>query len=172
METHIAIIMGSAVLPGGRPSKAMQRRVRAALDLRFEFPSLIFVPTGGNLQRWGHCESDVMTALLKDAGVVNENIIQETDSKDTLQSIAFCAQTIKKLPEVVTVIVCSDSFHLPRCRLLLSILGISSIHRPMPGGKKSLGFIRWTYYCIREAVAIPVDAVLLLLKRFHGKLPK
>lgn len=172
METHIAIIMGSAVLPDGRPGKAMQRRVRAALDLHFEFRNLIFLPTGGNLKRWGRCESDVMTALLKDAGVGNENIIQETDSKDTLQSIAFCAQTIKKLPDAVTVVVCSDSFHLPRCRLLLSILGISSIHRPMPGGKKSLGFIRWAYYCIREGFAIPVDAVLLLSKKYLGKLPK
>ena len=165
METHIAIIMGSAVLPDGRPSKAMQRRVRAALDLRFEFRNLTFLPTGGNIQRWGRRESDVMAELLKNAGVDDENIIQESESKDTLQSISFCAQTLKKLPDLSTVVVCSDSFHLPRCRLLLYILGISSVRRPMPGGKKSLGFIRWACYCMREAVAIPVDAVLLLIKR-------
>ena len=172
MQTHIAIIMGSAVLPDGKPSKAMQRRVRAALDLRFEFRNLIFLPTGGNIQKWGHCESDVMTMLLKEAGVADESIIRETDSKDTLQSIAFCAHAIKKLPDISTIIVCSDSFHLLRCRLLLSILGMSSLHRPMPGGKKSLGIIRWVYYCSREAVAIPVDVVLLLLKKILGKLPK
>ena len=149
----------------------MRRRVRAALNLRFEFHNLIFLPTGGNIQKWGHCESDVMTMLLKDAGVADDRIIQETDSKDTLQSIAYCAHAIRKLPDVAAIVVCSDSFHLPRCRLLLSILGISLIHRPMPGGMKSLGITRWIYYCSREAVAIPVDVVLLFLKKILEKRP-
>ncbi len=169
METHIVIIMGSAVSFDGRPSKAMRRRVKAALDLRHEFHNLIFLPTGGNIQRWGRSEASVMHKLLNGAGIDDERIIQETDSKNTLQSITYCAQKIKKLPDVATVIVCSDSFHLSRCRLLLSILGIHSDHRPMPGGRKSLGFTRWAYYCAREAVAIPVDAALLLFFKILGK---
>jgi uncharacterized SAM-binding protein YcdF (DUF218 family) len=169
MEKHIAIIMGSAVLPDGKPSDAMRRRVKAALDLRNEFKDLLFLPTGGNIQRWGRSEADVMKGLLKDAGINNNNTIQETDSKNTLQSITYCARKIKKLPDIVTVVVCSDSFHLPRCRLLLSILGIHSNHRPMPGGRKSLGFTRWAYYCAREAVAIPVDVALLLFFKIIGK---
>jgi vancomycin permeability regulator SanA len=169
METHIAIIMGSAVLPDGRPSATMRRRVKAALDLRHEFKDLLFLPTGGNKQRWGRSEAEVMKRLLKDAGGDNDNTIEETDSKNTLQSITYCTRKIKELPDVVTVVVCSDSFHLPRCRLLLSILGIHSNHRAMPGGRKSLGFTRWSYYCAREAVAIPVDVVLLLFFRILGK---
>jgi uncharacterized SAM-binding protein YcdF (DUF218 family) len=162
MKTPIAIIMGSAVLSDGRPSNAMRRRVKAALYLRHEFHNLIFLPTGGNLQRWGRSEADVMKGLLTDAGVGNDSIIQETDSKNTLQSLTYCARKIKKLPDVATVFVCSDSFHLPRCRLLLSILGIHPDYRPMPRGIKSLGLARWSYYCAREAVAIPVDTALLL----------
>jgi len=169
METHIAIIMGSAVSPDGRPSDAMRRRVKAALYLRHEFRNLIFLPTGGNIQRWGRSEASVMHKLLNGAGINDERIIQETDSKNTLQSITYCAQKIKKLPEVVTVIVSSDSFHLPRCRLLLFILGVHSDHRPMPGGRKSLGLARWAFYCVREAVAIPVDAALLLYYKALAK---
>lgn len=171
METHIAIIMGSAVLSDGRPSQAMRRRVKAALDLRSEFSNLVFLPTGGNIQRWGRCEAEVMTGLLKDAGVDSKSTILETNSKNTLQSLSFCARKIKKLPDDVTVIVCSDTFHLARCRLLLSILGIHSSYRPMPGGRRSLGFFRWAYYCAREAVAIPVDTVLLLFLKILGKIP-
>ena len=169
MKTNIAIIMGSAVSTDGRPSQAMQRRVKAALHLRHELQNLIFLPTGGNSERWGHSEAEVMTGLLKDAGVRNDSIIRETDSKNTLQSLSNCARKIKKLPDVVTVIVCSDSFHLPRCRLLLSIMGIYSSYRTMPRGRKSLGFARWAHYCAREAVAIPVDTTILLFYKILRK---
>lgn len=161
--------MGSAVLRDGRPSNAMRRRVKAALHLRHEFHSLIFLPTGGNIERWGHSEADVMTGLHKDAGVRNDSIIRETDSKNTLQSLTNCASKIKKLPDGVPVVVCSDSFHLPRCRLLLSILGIHSDYRPMPRGIKSLGFARWAYYCAREAIAIPADTTILLFYKILRK---
>ena len=147
----------------------MRRRVEAALDLEYGFKNLIFLPTGGNSRRWGRSEAEVMTRLLTDAGVENENIFPETDSSNTLESLTNCARMIKRFPDSVRVVVCSDSFHLPRCRLLLAILGIGSDKRPMPRGLPSLGFVRWAYYSAREALAIPVDTILLLLYRMLGK---
>ena len=169
MKANIAIIMGSAVSSEGRPSKAMRRRVKAALGLRHEFQNLIFLPTGGNLERWGHSEAEVMTGLLKEAGVDTESIIQETESRNTLQSLTFCARKIKQQSDIATIVVCSDSFHLPRCRLLLSLLGIHTDRRPMPHGFRSVGLARWAYYCAREAVAIPVDTALLIFYKIFRK---
>ena len=169
MKANIAIIMGSAVSTDGRPSQAMRRRVKAALDLRHEIKNLIFLPTGGNLERWGHSEAEIMTGLLKDAGVDNESIIQETASRNTLQSLTYCARKIKQRSDIATIVVCSDSFHLTRCRFLLSLLGIQSDRRPMPHGIRSMGFARWAYYCAREAVAIPVDTAMLIFCKIFRK---
>jgi uncharacterized SAM-binding protein YcdF (DUF218 family) len=169
MKANIAIIMGAAVSSDGRPSQAMRRRVKAALGLRHEFKNLIFLPTGGNLERWGHSEAEIMTGLLKDAGIDGESIIQETESRNTLQSLTYCARKIKQRCDIATIVVCSDSFHLPRCRFLLSLLGMHSDRRPVPHGLRSMGFARWAYHCAREAVAIPVDTALLIFYKIFRK---
>ena len=169
MKKNIAIIMGSAVTADGRPSQAMRRRVTAALGLRQKLQNLIFLPTGGNTERWGYSEAEIMAGMLRDAGVPDNSIILETKSRNTLESLTFCARKIKHHPDVVSVVVCSDSFHLPRCRLIMSILGIHPDHHSMPRGIMSLGFTRWAYYCAREAAAIPVDTAMLLFFKIFRK---
>jgi hypothetical protein len=49
------------------------------------------------------------------------------------------------------------------------IMGIHSARRPMPSARKSLGLARWAYSCVREAVAIPLDAALLLFYKALAK---
>jgi hypothetical protein len=39
----------------------------------------------------------------------------------------------------------------------------------MPSARKSLGLARWAYSCVREAVAIPLDAALLLFYKALAK---
>ena len=160
--------MGSAVLADGSPSEGMRRRVAAALDLREEFNDLIFIPTGGVAPDRFRSEADVMKDLLLHAGVKSKCIIPETSAKNTLQNTINSAHIIQKLPLSGTVIVCSDNYHIPRCRVLLYLMGVSTISRPMPGGEKTSGWMRRAYIYCREAVAIPVDiAILFILKAFR-----
>ena len=170
MEKAIVIIMGSAVLPDGRPGPAMLRRVDAALKLRSEFEDLIFIPSGGIVQNRPCSEAEVMRALLIEAGVDSERIIMESESKNTLQNVIHSVRIIRRFPAFRNVIVCSDDYHILRCRLLLYLMGISTLPRPMPTARNEVGWMRWVYFWVREAVAIHVQVFLLLIYKYFPKM--
>lgn len=160
--------MGSAVLPDGRPGPAMRRRVNAALKLQDEFEDLIFIPSGGIVQNRTFSEAERMRDLLIEAGVNSERIFMETESKNTLHNVINSARIIRQFPATRNVIVCSDNYHILRCRMLLYLMRIPTIYRPMPGGRMTTGRIRRGYFYMREAVAIPVQVIKLsLLKLFR-----
>ena len=161
--------MGSSVLPDGTPGVAMRRRVEAALDLIDEFNDLIFIPTGGIFQDRPCSEAEAMKDMLIEAGVKNECIIPEPEAKNTFQNIINSAHIIKKLSFSTDVIVCSDNYHIPRCRALLHLLGVPTISRPMPSGRSVTGWKRWAYFYCREAVAIPIHIIMLLIFKAFRK---
>ena len=161
--------MGSAVSEDGTPGEAMRRRVEAALELRDEFREILFIPTGGIFPARPRTEAAAMKDLLVEAGIAKENIILEGESKNTLQNSINTAAIIKKLPSPKTIIVCSDNYHIPRSRILLHLMGISTTNRPMPSGRQTDGWIRWTYFWCREAIAIPVHVGMLLFLKALGK---
>ena len=165
----IAIIMGSAVLPDGRPGPALQRRVNAALKLQHEFEDLIFIASGGIVKNSPCSEAEAMRVLLIEAGVDNQRIFLEDRSKNTLQNVIHSATIIRQFQTAGNVIVCSDNYHTLRCRLLLYLMGISTIYRPMPDAKSEVGWMRWMYFCVRETVAIPVQAFFLLILKLFRK---
>ena len=168
ISNTIVIIMGCGVSEEGTPGQAMRRRVGAALKLCDEFSDIIFIPTGGILPNRPFSEADAMKALLIEAGIDSQSIILETEAKKTLQNIINTAAIIKTMSSPGDVIVCSDNYHIPRSRILLQLMGISTIYRPMPSGRQTIGWKRWAYFCCREALAIPIQVIMLLiLKAFH-----
>ncbi|MGD8762073.1 MAG: YdcF family protein [Desulfobacteraceae bacterium] len=169
MEKTIVIIMGSAVLPDGRPGPALRRRVNAALKLQGEFEELIFIPSGGIVKNRPCPEAEAMRALLIEAGVNGERIFMEDKSKNTLENVIHSVRIIRQFPATCNVIVCSDDYHILRCRVLLHLMGISTFYRPMPGARKEAGWMRWMYFCVREAVAIPVQVFFLFILKFFRK---
>jgi len=112
-----------------------------------------------------------MRTLLIEAGVDSERIVMESESKNTLQNVIHSVRIIRQFPATCNVIVCSDDYHILRCRLLLYLVGISTLYRPMPTARDEVGWMRWVYFWVREAVAIPVHVIqLLLLKLFRKEL--
>lgn len=170
MQNTIVVIMGAAVLPDGSPGAGMRRRVAAALRLRDEFNDLIFIPTGGIAPGRPRSEAAAMKDLLLKAEVKNECIIPETRAKNTLQNTKYTSEMIRKFPSDCSVIVCSDTYHIPRCRVLLYLMGIPTISRHMPSGIKTAGRMRWACYYIREAAAIPFDVIRLMITRILKKI--
>ncbi len=161
--------MGSSVSADGTPGGAVRRRVGAALQLGDEFSNLTYLLTGGILPDRPCSEAEAMQNLLMEAGVDSQFIILESKSKNTLQNSINTATIIKNMPAPDTVIVCSDNYHLPRSRILLHLMGISTTYRPMPSGRQAAGWIRWAYFWCREAIAIPIHVVMLLILKALGK---
>ncbi len=158
------MIMGAAVKPDGTPSGAMLRRVGGALMLGQKSSDPFYIATGG-VGRWGTAEADVMKAELEAHGVSASRIETETASSDTLSSIVNCARIIRAHKSVDAIFVCSDRYHIPRCRWLFHLLGIPTRPTPMPSGLRANGLLRWSYYYLREFLAFPVDTLLLRVRR-------
>ena len=164
MSTAVFVILGAAVWPGGVPSNAMRRRVAGALDSARGYPGARFLVTGG-LGRNPPSEAKVMQQLLLEAGIVEEQILLDEDSTDTLESVINCGRILRKLPDVGQIFICTDGYHALRTRWLFYLRGMRTRAGCVPSGRRQMGLGRWLYYCLREVPAMVQDTVLLLASR-------
>ena len=154
MTSEIVVIFGAAVAQDGRPSPALARRVAAAITYG-KSRDAAFLVTGGAVAA-ATPEAEVMAALLRDAGIADARIIEEPYARNTLESVRRCLPLVSTVRRVV---LCSDDFHLPRCRWLFALAGVhaaSVAARPQ---------YRRLWPIVREALAIPVDTVCWLFGR-------
>jgi vancomycin permeability regulator SanA len=158
----VLVILGAAVWSGGRASNAMRRRVKGALLSARDVPSALFLVSGG-VGKHPPSEAAVMSALLREAGVPEKNILLDEASGDTLQSIRNCVRILRSLPSFAEVVVCSDVYHIPRCRWLFRLYGISTRAGQIPSGRSENKALRWWYYYLREIAAVPWDTLIVLI---------
>ncbi len=160
----VIVIFGAAVRSGGGPSTTLRWRVEAAAAFGRRFAAPLFLPTGG-VGRFGPSEASVMANLLTAHGVPRERILLEETGSDTFSSARAVARLLREQGVTAPVFAASSGYHLPRCVLLLRAFGVraSAAGPPwVPAGS------RWgarCYWWLREAAALPYDAVLALLVR-------
>jgi uncharacterized SAM-binding protein YcdF (DUF218 family) len=163
------ILFGAAVRPGGRPSGVLRRRIEGAYSAWRLMPDAALLLTGG-VGRHGPAEALVMRERLLAKGVPEPAMILEPTARDTLESALACAAILRARGDAGRVWVCTSAFHAPRCRLLMRLLGFRAGHVRIPPGHHagpSLKLLLWT---LKEFVALPWDALLVLLHR-AGLLP-
>jgi uncharacterized SAM-binding protein YcdF (DUF218 family) len=148
------------------PSPALRRRVAAALAAAADAGDARFLPTGA-VGRHAPSEAEVMRRLLAGAGVAAERIVVEEQGTDTLSSLRHCARIVRESGGG-RVVVCSDAYHLPRCRAVLRALGVRAEAAPAAGARSALGARRLAWAIAREAVATPWDVALALALRAAG----
>jgi uncharacterized SAM-binding protein YcdF (DUF218 family) len=158
------VIFGALLRPDGSPSETLRRRVAGAAQAGAGLRSPIYVVTGA-MARGGRTEAAVMRELLLGHGVAEASIVVEDASDDTLASALNVRRILARRGDVGRVFVASSAYHIPRCQLLLRLLGISAGAVAMDSDLPWLGLPRWTYYLLREAVATPFDAALMLTAR-------
>lgn len=168
MRNDYLVIFGAAVRPDGTPSHTLVCRVAGAVALADGRPNTKFVVSGG-VGKYGPAEALVMKKMLLNAGIPEERIITECQSRNTLSSILHCKEILDSLPDVGNVTVCSSAYHNPRCRLLFRIVGIEAGIPKMPSELQALGWRKWIYYHLREPLAIVWDALVLLGMRLLGR---
>jgi vancomycin permeability regulator SanA len=156
----ILVVMGAAVWPGGVPSKAMLRRIDSALANNPDGDA-VFIVSGG-VGANPPSEAQAMRQLLLTAGIPSTQIRLDEESKNTLSSIRNCAKLIRLIPHS-RVLVCSDRYHIPRCRWLFRLLGIKTEAATVASGRAGNGYIFWFSYYMREVLACPWDTLLLVL---------
>ena len=158
------IVFGAAVLRGGVPSGTLRRRVEGAYRFAAQLPAPIYIVSGAR-GRFGPAEAVVMRDLLLGFGVRADDILVEEQSRDTLQTAVNSWRLLRRRPDVGQIYVCSSSYHLPRCRMLVRMLGLPAAAAPMPGDRAATGTVSWAWSVFRETIALPYDAIAMAVVR-------
>ncbi|MEN0064469.1 MAG: YdcF family protein [Myxococcota bacterium] len=107
------VVAGCRVMPDGRPSPALARRVRLAVRLFQEGRAPLLVCTGGKgIPVPPLSEAQAAARLAVSLGVPQTAVLEEGESRTTWENASFTA----KLLEAERVCVVSDSCHIFRCR--------------------------------------------------------
>jgi len=164
----VIVVFGAGVRPDGRPSTALRWRVEAAAAFGARHADPLFLPTGG-VGRFGPSEASVMASLLRGRGVPAERILLEETASDTLASARAVARLLRAQGIAAPVFAASSLYHLPRCLLLLRLLGVPAGAALPPAVPAATRWWRRGYWWLREVPALPYDAALAVLLRLSGK---
>ncbi|MET0274397.1 MAG: YdcF family protein [Phenylobacterium sp.] len=157
------VIFGAAVRADGRPSPALARRIGYGLLAASAAPDALILCSGA-VGREGPSEASVMAEALVGRGVDSARIVLDEESRDTLQS-AVKAAWFARDRGLSKLVVCSDAYHIPRIRLLLGALGVPTVAGPVAPGRAGTRLSHWTRMRLREALAIPYDLAIVLVRR-------
>jgi vancomycin permeability regulator SanA len=163
MDRPAIVIFGAAVMPDGRPSPSLLRRIGYGLKAAAEHPDAPILCSGG-VGRTGPSEASIMARVLRGQGVASDRLVLDEASLDTLQSVIAAARFVRRRGRGVAV-VCSDRYHLPRIRLMLGALGVATVSEPTKPGLDGTRRRYWIRMHLREALAIPYDLGIVLARR-------
>jgi uncharacterized SAM-binding protein YcdF (DUF218 family) len=158
------VVFGAALRPDGSPSGVLRRRIEGAAAVYRGLGEAMVIVTGGQGHN-GPPEAKVMRYRLIAAGIPSEHIVVEDRARDTLESVVLCDAILRRHTDVNLVVPCTSGFHQPRCRALLRLAGWRVRLFRMPSDRPHVGPVRWAAYLAKEALALPYDAGLLVLRR-------
>lgn len=145
VKSNYVIVLGAG-LNKDKPKKVLKNRLDKAIDYYHEYPTTIFIVSGGLGKNQNVTESYAMKSYLNQNGVPLAQIIEENKSTSTFENLMFSKT---KIPSNNSVGVISNDFHLYRAKYFGKQLNLnlSGIYAETP----SLGLV--SYY-LRESIAI------------------
>jgi uncharacterized SAM-binding protein YcdF (DUF218 family) len=128
-SSRVAVVLGTQVLPGGRPSRTLEARVRHAARLYVEGEAGLLIPTGGH-GRHPPSEAEVMARILREEGVPEESVLPEDRALNTWDSARLVAGMAGRLG-VGSVVVVTDPLHCVRAVAAFRRAGLMAWAEPV-----------------------------------------
>ena len=138
-EIQVAVVLGTEVLSGGRPSRTLAARVRHAAGLYERGRVRLIIATGG-LGKHPPAEADVMGRVLGEEGVPDQAVMLEDRALNTWDSARFVTGMAKRLG-VSDVLVVTDPLHCVRSVAAFEQAGLGALAEPVYGSPMWRG--RW-----------------------------
>jgi len=130
-RTRVAVVLGTQVLPGGRPSRTLEARVRWAARLYAEGEAGLLIPTGG-IGEHPPSEAEVMARILREEGVPEDAVLLEDRALNTWDSARLVARMADRLG-VKSVVVVTDPLHCVRTVAAFERAGLIAWAEPVYG---------------------------------------
>ena len=125
----VAVVLGTQVLAGGRPSRTLEARVRHAARLYAEGKVALIIPSGG-LGDHPPSEAEVMARILREQGVPEGDLLLEDRALNTWDSARLVAGMAEKLG-VGGVLVVTDPLHCVRTVAAFEKVGLGAWAEPV-----------------------------------------
>jgi len=155
------VVLGARVRPDGRPSAALERRMRVAISLYQAGAAPRLVLSGGGQRAVP--EAEVMRDLALAAGVPASALIIEPRSRTTLENASETAKLLAPDGHDAVILV-TDSYHAFRARLLFRIAGLTVIGVQTA----SVPLRPLLAMAAAECVKLPVNLVRALIAQGRG----
>ena len=104
-----------------------------------------------------------MAAMLEAAGVPASAVVVEGTAPDTLASVIACTRLLRQRGYKGPVALASSAYHLPRCLVLMRMMGWQVMRVPPPPVPAARRWGRRWFWRVREVAAVPWDVLLLSL---------
>lgn len=150
--TRAIVVLGAAVLKGGRPSPPLRRRVRHAVELHRSLEDSVLILSGG-LGRNPPSEARAMRELALSQGVDDICILLEENSINSRENIQNSIALMRRA-NLAELHVVSDDYHVPRVRLYAALAGIEATFHGAPSRAAGEGSLRLAFYRAREIVGM------------------
>jgi uncharacterized SAM-binding protein YcdF (DUF218 family) len=130
-EIQVAVVLGTEVLSGGRPSSTLAARVHHAAGLYARRRVRLIIATGG-VGKHPPAEAEVMGRVLGEEGVPDDAVMLEDMALNTWDSARFVTGMAKRLG-VSDVLVVTDPLHCVRTVAAFERAGLGAWSEPVYG---------------------------------------
>lgn len=160
MRADVIVVLGAAFRSDGTVSPALLRRLERGLALYRAGAAPRLLLTGGapGEDADTRSEADAMAEFARATGVPEVDLVLEPEARNTRQNAAKAAAIMARQGWGRALLV-TDSFHMPRARLLFRARGVEVISAPAADAPKRL----WPW--LREAGALARDLSVVLAWR-------
>ena len=127
-DPQVMVILGCQLHDWG-PSVMLQDRLDKALEYLEDHPDMTVVVSGGQGENEPTSEAEGMADYLEAHGISRDNIILETQSRNTNQNLRYSIQHLADAGFDITgkIVIVSNGFHLTRARMLAERIGLVDV---------------------------------------------
>jgi vancomycin permeability regulator SanA len=144
-----AVVLGNEVRADGTPHPRLAARLDAALAL-YDRGVVKHVIVSGGIGRSGFDEAAVMKSYLAERGIPADRIVADSLGVTTAATATNTAAILRE-KRWTSLVVVSQYFHIPRCRLAMRRVGIA----PVYSAHARYFELRDLYSTAREVVGYP-----------------
>ena len=123
------VVLGTQVLPGGRPSRTLQARALHAARLYAGGEVALLIPTG-SVGKHPPTEAEVAARILREAGVPDEVVLIEEEARSTRESARLVAAMAEERG-IQGVVLVTDPLHCVRAIEALRTEGLKTRASPV-----------------------------------------